>query len=174
MADGPGSAMAHSTEMPPMQWRHNECDGVVPNHRRLGCLLNRLFRCRSKRTSNVYVNGRCEGNPPLTGGFPSQRASDVENVPIWWRHMYARGILSHKYYLVGHIECKTLSIRLRINIPYARKNSAITTTDISHNVTFCPWRPWYCNLIGGTIGDLNGNKSNLLHLNLNLTTRTVW
>ena len=26
------------------------------------------------------------GNPPLTGGIPSQRASNAENVPIWWRH----------------------------------------------------------------------------------------
>ena len=28
----------------------------------------------------------CEGNPPMAGGFPSQRASNAENVPIWWRH----------------------------------------------------------------------------------------
>ena len=26
------------------------------------------------------------GNPPVTGGFPSQRASIAENVSIWWRH----------------------------------------------------------------------------------------
>ena len=26
------------------------------------------------------------GDPPVTGGFPSQRASDAENVSIWWRH----------------------------------------------------------------------------------------
>ena len=28
----------------------------------------------------------CEGNPPMTGGFPSQRASKAEDVSIWWRH----------------------------------------------------------------------------------------
>ena len=28
----------------------------------------------------------CEGNPPVTGGFPSQRASNAENASIWWRH----------------------------------------------------------------------------------------
>ena len=27
-----------------------------------------------------------EENPPITGGFPSQRASNAENVSIWWRH----------------------------------------------------------------------------------------
>ena len=31
-------------------------------------------------------SGPCEGNPPVTGGFPSQRASNVENDSIWWRH----------------------------------------------------------------------------------------
>ena len=31
------------------------------------------------------ITGLCEGNP-VTGGFPSQRATNVENVSIWWRH----------------------------------------------------------------------------------------
>ena len=34
---------------------------------------------------NIRVTGLCEGNPPVTGGFPSQRASNAKNVPIWWR-----------------------------------------------------------------------------------------
>ena len=68
-----------------LQWRHNEHDGV-PNHPCLGCLLNRLFRGRSKKISKHCVIGLCEGNPPVTSGFPSQRASDVENVSIWWSH----------------------------------------------------------------------------------------
>ena len=33
------------------KWRHNERDGV-PSHRRLDCVPNRLFRCKSKNTSN--------------------------------------------------------------------------------------------------------------------------
>ena len=53
-----------------LQWRHNECDGVS-NHRRLDCLLNRLFRRRSKKTSKLRVTGLCEGNSPLTGEFPA-------------------------------------------------------------------------------------------------------
>ena len=28
----------------------------------------------------------CEGNPPVTGGFPSQMASDVDSVSMPWRH----------------------------------------------------------------------------------------
>ena len=32
------------------------------------------------------VTGHCAGNSPLTGEFPAQRASNTENVSIWWRH----------------------------------------------------------------------------------------
>ena len=66
-------------------WRNNERNGVS-NHRRLHRLLNRLFGGKSKKTSKLRVTGLCEGNPPITGGFPSQRASTAENVSIWWRH----------------------------------------------------------------------------------------
>ena len=69
----------------PLQWRHNESDGVS-NHQPHDCLLKRFFRHRSKKTSKLRVTGRCEGNSPVTGAFPAQRASDAENVSIWWRH----------------------------------------------------------------------------------------
>ena len=32
------------------------------------------------------TTGLCEGNSPVTGEFPVQRASYAENVFIWWRH----------------------------------------------------------------------------------------
>ena len=41
---------------------------------------------RSKKTSKLCVTGLCEGNSPVTGEFPTQRASNAENVSIWWRH----------------------------------------------------------------------------------------
>ena len=28
----------------------------------------------------------CEGNSPVTGEFPAERASNAENASIWWRH----------------------------------------------------------------------------------------
>ena len=67
------------------RWRHNGRDGVS-NHQPHDCLLNRLFRHRSKKTSKLRVTGLCAGNSPGTGEFPAQRASDAENVSIWWRH----------------------------------------------------------------------------------------
>ena len=45
---------------PPLQWRHNEHNGVS-NHQPHGCLLNRLFRGESKKTSKLRVTGLCAG-----------------------------------------------------------------------------------------------------------------
>ena len=47
-----------------LEWHHNERDGVS-NHQHLDCLLNRLFRHRSKKTSKLHVTGLCEGNSPV-------------------------------------------------------------------------------------------------------------
>ena len=46
-----------------LQWRHNDHDGVS-YHQPHGCLLNRLFRRRSKKTSKLRVSGLCVGNSP--------------------------------------------------------------------------------------------------------------
>ena len=61
------------------------CDDVS-NHQPHDCLPNGLFRRRSKKTSKLRVTGLCVGNSPVTGEFPAQRASNAENVSIWWRH----------------------------------------------------------------------------------------
>ena len=77
--------------MASLHWRHNERDDVS-NHQPHDCLLNRLNRRRSKKTSKLRVTGLCEGNSPVTGDLPTQRASNAENVLIWWRHH------AHKWY----------------------------------------------------------------------------
>ena len=64
------------------QRRHSGCDSVS-NHHPHDCLLNRLFRRRSKKTLKLRVTGLCV---PGTGEFPAQMASNPENVYIWWRH----------------------------------------------------------------------------------------
>ena len=51
----------------------------------LDCLLKRLFMHRSKKAPKLRSTGLWEGHPPVSGGFPSQRASNAENVSIWWR-----------------------------------------------------------------------------------------
>ena len=64
-----------------LQWRHNKRDGVS-NHRRLDCLLNRLFRRRPKKTSKLRITGFCEGKSPVTSEFPAQRAETRKIFPF--------------------------------------------------------------------------------------------
>ena len=89
-----------STHCHSLQWRHNGCDGVS-NHWRLDCLLFHLFRRRPKKTSKLLVTGLCEGNSPVTGEFPEQRASNAECVSIWWRHHGKK--CSNKQHMIWHI-----------------------------------------------------------------------
>ena len=82
----------HRKNLTSLHWRHNG-RGSVSNHQPHDCLLSRLFRRRSKKTSKVRVTGLCAGNSPGTGGeFPAQMASNAENVSIWWRHHVKRKI----------------------------------------------------------------------------------
>ena len=111
-------------------WRRNGRDGVS-NHQPHDCLLNRLFRRREK-TSKLRVTGLCEGNSPATGEFPAQRASNAENVSIWWRH-HASQI--RWYMLVAHCtimylphisDCLLLCVCCDVNIRLS--NSVIDST----------------------------------------------
>ena len=84
----------------PSQWRHNERDGVS-NHQPHDCLLNRLVRLRSKKTSHIRVTGLCAENSPVTSEFPAHRASETENVsisrrhhPLYWNYIFF-SIISH-------------------------------------------------------------------------------
>ena len=77
-----------------LQWRHNDYDSVS-NHQPHDCLLGRLFRHRSKKTSKLRVTGLCAGNSSVTGEFPAQMASNAENVSFWRRPHEER---KHKSY----------------------------------------------------------------------------
>ena len=57
------------------QWHRND-------HQPHDCLLNRLFRRRSNKTSKLYVTGLCTWNSPVTGEFPAQRAGNAERFPF--------------------------------------------------------------------------------------------
>ena len=68
--------------------RHNERDGVS-NDRNLDCLFNPVCsgadqRKHQRSTPLAFVS--CEGNSSVTGKFPTQRASNAENVSILWGH----------------------------------------------------------------------------------------
>ena len=78
-----GDVVTLGTWKIPLQWRHNERDGVS-NHQLTDCLLNRLFRRRSKKTSKLRVTGLCAGkfigerhNEPVTRKMFS----------LWWEYL---------------------------------------------------------------------------------------
>ena len=62
-------------------WRHNDHVGVS-NHQPRGCLLNRLFMCKSKKTSKLRVTGLCAGNSPGPVNSPHKAPVKRKMVPF--------------------------------------------------------------------------------------------
>ena len=56
------------------------------------------WRRRSNKESKLRVTGLCAGNWPVTGEFPAQRARNVENVSILWRHHVMHVRIHTRYY----------------------------------------------------------------------------
>ena len=96
-----------------LEWRHNDRDGVS-NHQNRDCLLNCLFGRKSKKTSKLRVTGLCVGNSPVIGDFPTQRASNAENVSIWWRHHKTPWTSTYNSFFISHVFCEILAVVTRI------------------------------------------------------------
>ena len=88
------SMMSSSRIVDTLQWRHNECGGVS-NQRRLGCLLNRLFRRRSKKMSMFRVTGLCEGIHRWSVNSPHKWPVTRKMFFIWWRHHETISVRTH-------------------------------------------------------------------------------
>ena len=65
----PEQADSNIYQQASLRWRHNDHPGVS-NHQPHGCLLNRLFRRRWKKTSKLRVTGLCAGNSPVPVNSP--------------------------------------------------------------------------------------------------------
>ena len=50
----------------------------ITKHWQLDCLFNNLLR--------ITILALCERKPPVTGGFPSQGASNAESISMLWHH----------------------------------------------------------------------------------------
>ena len=67
------------------------CNGVI-----MGAMASQITSITSvystvypgtdKKIPKLRVTGLCEGNSPVTGELPTQRASNAENFSFWWRH----------------------------------------------------------------------------------------
>ena len=103
-----------------LRWRHNDQDGVS-NHQPHGCLLNRLFRRRSNKTSKLRVTGLCVGNSPGPVNSPhkgpvTRKVFPFDDVIMYTQmtifktdtNMHAHGYKKHLYLLSGVILRKHL------------------------------------------------------------------
>ena len=68
-----------------LQWRHSERDDVSTRQPH-DCLLKHLFKAQIKENTKAPRHWPLCGEFPVTGEFPTQRATNAENVSIWWRH----------------------------------------------------------------------------------------
>ena len=115
-------------------WCHIERD-CVSNHRRLVCLRNHLFRHRSNKTLKFRVTGLSEGNPPITGGFPSQKASNAENGSIWWCYHAAMLFRTHRWHwkngIIAPALARTGQFRRNRGVPWGYPSASdVTPKDI--------------------------------------------
>ena len=118
-----------------LQWRHNGCD-CVSNHQPHDCLLKRLFRRRSKKTSKLRATGPCAGNSPVTGEFPAQMASNAENASIFRRHHGLIGFIvvwgsETPYTTNNHLKCSQWPQSSRpdyFSVPVTLSDSSEVTT----------------------------------------------
>ena len=118
----------------PLQLRRYECYDVS-NHQPHNCLLNCLFRRRSKKISKLRVTGPCEGNTPGTGEFPAKRASSVENVSIWWHHHFSSPATSPMNVIYIYVLSKYLSVQYVMPRPLTFiSNSNVLQVRKSHHM----------------------------------------
>ena len=61
-------------------------------------VINSFFRLIIKNASRLCIIGHLWGNPPVTDGFPSQRASNVESVSMSPHHLYTSASLLFAYW----------------------------------------------------------------------------
>ena len=87
----------------PLQWRHDGHDGVFKSPAS-PLFTQPLIHVQFKENTKAPRHWPLCGNSPVTGEFTAQRASNTENVSIWWRH--------HGYRV-------RLSLLLRIHVCHA-------------------------------------------------------
>ena len=94
------------------RWRHDGRDSVS-NHQPHDCLLNRLFRRRSKKTSKLRVTGLCAGNSPgnsLHKWPVTRKICPYDDVIM---RVCQRGLLEYRYPSETHLKsCKIWLVQI--------------------------------------------------------------
>ena len=139
-ADSYKEGLGFADSLRTLQWRHNGHDSVW-NHQPHDCLLNRLFRRRSKKTSKLRVTCLCAGNSPGISEFSAQMASYAENVSIWWRHPEVCTRLTQCYVLLclGGRQVDRLHKSHNAPVPYPIMLHLVTEMCIPVHISVTKW-----------------------------------
>ena len=128
----------------------------------LTIVYSAVYSDRSKKTSKLRVTGFGVGNSPGTGEFPTQMASNTENVSIWWRHhdscyclqltlkcwvvlmkhihMFISSIISRQCY--GVCCLSHTSWKPRTHLSYIVNTTSVDNLALSHvSGCYCPCSP---------------------------------
>ena len=93
-----------------LHWRHNDHNGVS-NHQPGECLLNRLLRRRSKKTSKFRVTGLCAVNSP--GPVKSPHKGPVTRKMFPFDDVIMSQCISYRLmilYMISRLVCATCDI----------------------------------------------------------------
>ena len=121
-------------------------------------LLNRLFRCRSTKTSELRVTGLYEGNPPVISGFP-HKGPVARKLFEWSRHgkcmeVYAtvcncKFVISSCYFIFWISTKWRINSSSNPNTPLGDTLGFPDTVTIMwhwHGVSWAPFPAWF-NLV---------------------------
>ena len=146
-----------------LQWRHNDNDGVS-NHQPHGCLLNRLFRRRWKKTSKLRVTGLCAGNSPhkwpvTRKMFPfddvimSQRLYELITESLWTFSLFqSRLLCSNQVHDLAPVTTAQLPWQVQnyelICVSFLKREQQEYRFSNESNKSFKLWIRSSCNLRG--------------------------
>ena len=93
----------------------------------LTSVYSTVYSGADKITSKLRVTDLCEGNSPAICDFPAQRASNAENVSIWWRHHELWGLwrwsITHIIRLWQHHQIPHYSLAIMKKSDVKRRNT---------------------------------------------------
>ena len=133
-----------------LQWCNMKHHGIS-DHWPLDYLFNRLFRLTSKKHQGSALLTLCDGNPPVTGGFPSQRTNNSESVSM--------ALCQHHDMCISSVfpSCPALiwpseePVRLSGLVCKHSKPSTYNYTDIQPPRVDRGYRDWYTVTVSGLI-----------------------
>ena len=151
----------------PLRWRHNGRDSVS-NHQIHLCLLNRLFRRRSKKTSKLRITGLCVGNSPGPVNSPHKWPITRKMFPFDDVIMPPCDIDNAKCYIIRRIWSQTKCAAWLLKIGNISFNTYIDAVAFHSTLEY-----WYEHLLA-KIKNYSWELPFLSHYIVGLSDYAVW